>query len=163
MLCLYVTRDPSSFRFFPISHSLTCFESRHYSSVRKLSELAATVPNLSLWGIVKETGVDDEGLLDFAANYFPFPLFKDKGWLIYKAMGNRSISIWGLISGLFKSSSRIRSKNISTTLSGEGWIQGGVLIFNRKNHLVYALEENFGSELNVDDVRIAIEAAGKVG
>ena len=112
-----------------------------------------------MWAIVKETGVDDEGLLNFAAHYFPFPVFKDKKWLVYKAMGNRRISLWGLITGLFKSSSRIRKKNISTTLAGEGWIQGGVLIFNGKNHLVYALEESFGNELNADDIKLAIEAA----
>jgi AhpC/TSA antioxidant enzyme len=129
------------------------------SVVLQLSELAATVPNLSVWAIVKETGVDDEGLLDFAANYFPFPVFKDKSCLIYKAMGDRKISYWGLFTGLFKSSSRIRTKNIGTTFAGEGWIQGGVLIFNRKNHLVYALEENFGNELNAGDIKLAIEAA----
>ena len=40
---------------------------------------------------VKETGVDDVGLLEFYEKYFKFPLYKDDELQIYKAQGNRKI------------------------------------------------------------------------
>ena len=110
-----------------------------------------------MWAIVKETGVDDEGLLNFAAHYFPFPVFKDKKWLVYKAMGNRKLTMKGLLSGLMKSRSRHKKKKIDQTTLGEGWLQGGLLIFDRNGQLRFSREEVYGDELNLEELSRAIQ------
>lgn len=43
--------------------------------------------------IVKETGVDNEGLNEFATDYFPYPTYKDQALTFYNALGSGKISI----------------------------------------------------------------------
>ena len=46
-----------------------------------------------LVSIVKETGVDNEGLNEFATDYFPHPTYKDQALTFYNALGSGKISI----------------------------------------------------------------------
>lgn len=46
-----------------------------------------------MFAIVKETGIDDEGLLEFYKEYFPHPTYKDQGRLFYTALGSGQISV----------------------------------------------------------------------
>jgi AhpC/TSA antioxidant enzyme len=122
-----------------------------------LTQLAAQEKKLALWGIVKETGVDDAGLLDFYEKYFRFPLYKDAKWMVYKAMGNRKITMKSLMAGLLRSRGRYKKKNIDQTTKGEGWLQGGLLIFDKNGVLRFGSEEHFGHEINIDELTAAIQ------
>lgn len=127
---------------------------------QQLTALAAHVP---LWGVVKETGVDDEGLLEFYNKYFPFPLFLDENRSIYQGMGNRKIKfrtlnpirLWR---GFRSMGSRLKEKKIEGNLVGEGMIQGGILVFDKDGKIQYAYEEAVGEELDMDDIRAAVKA-----
>lgn len=121
---------------------------------------------MSLWGIVKETNVDDAGLAEFYHDYFTFPLFRDTSLAVYQAMGNRKLKLntwnpWRLWKGYRTMTKRLKRKNLSGNLKGEGLIQGGVLVFDKQGELRYAYEEETGSELNMDDVQEAIDAVRK--
>jgi AhpC/TSA antioxidant enzyme len=122
-----------------------------------LTQVVAKEKGVALWGIVKETGVDDMGLLDFYEKFFRFPLYKDDKWLVYKAMGNRKITMKSLMAGLLKSRGRYKKKNIETTNLGEGWLQGGLLIFDKYGRLQFGSEEHFGHEINIEELRAAIQ------
>ena len=112
--------------------------------------------DVAFCGVVKETGVDDSGLLDFYGSYYKFNLYKDGAWKLYKAMGERKISWTNLFKGIWKMRKRQSDKGISGNLVGEGWIQGGVLVFDSSGTLRYAYEEEFGDELCLKDIRNAI-------
>jgi hypothetical protein len=132
---------------------------------QQLTALAAHVP---LWGVVKETGVDDEGLLEFYNKYFPFPLFLDENLSIYQGMGNRKIGLrtWNPIRlwrGFRSMGSRLKEKKIEGNLVGEGMIQGGILIFDKEGKIQYAYEEAIGDELDMDDIRAALKAVSGKG
>lgn len=121
---------------------------------------------MSFWGTVKETGVDDEGLVEFHREYYSFPLYKDVHTSLYQALGSRGIfsalpSVWNpfqLWRGLQSMNARLAGKNIAGNLKGEGLIQGGVLIFNNRGDLAVAFEEHIGSALEINDIRAAIRA-----
>ena len=111
---------------------------------------------------MKETGVDDQGLSDFTG-FYPYPLYKDAELNFYNALGNRRLSIpfnpFSWIGGLFSiffSSSRIKSKNISGNLAGEGILKGGVIIFGNDGAPQYAYQEELGSELPLEDILAAV-------
>lgn len=123
---------------------------------QQLSEFATRFKKVALWGIIKETAVDDIGLLEFYDSYFHHSIYKDDKWQIYNAMGARRISIKDLLKGFFRSRSRHQAKNIKSTLAGEGWLKGGVLIFDRTGKLRYAYEETYGEELKLQDLEDAI-------
>ena len=124
----------------------------------QLSELAKENRNVALWGIVKETGVETEGILEFHNDYFRFPLYKDDKWLTYKAMGNRKLSPFKAIKRAFEARGRWAKKGITNQLkAGDIWIQGGVLIF-KNSKLRYAYEEDYGREYDLAAIRDAIRA-----
>lgn len=58
---------------------------------------------------------------------------------------------------------RVRAKGISSNLKGEGFIQGGVLIFAKDGLLKYAYEEVTGEKLPAEDIMAAVEAVKKEG
>ena len=47
----------------------------------------------NLRAIVKETGVDDEGLNEFATEYFPYPTYKDQALTFYNSLGSGKLSL----------------------------------------------------------------------
>lgn len=133
----------------------------------QISELSAQVnaqdkQAVNFIGIIKETGVDDEGLMEFYQKYYTFPLFKDVDLKTYEAFGNRSIfklrtwnpyRIW---KGFKELGQRIKKKELEGNYAGEGLIQGGVLIFDRKGELQYAYEEKVGTELDMEEIGAAL-------
>lgn len=48
---------------------------------------------LHLRSIVKETGIDDEGLREFITEYFPYTTYKDQERVFYNNLGSGNMSI----------------------------------------------------------------------
>lgn len=125
----------------------------------QLSELATRHfdDKFGLWGIVKETNVDDQGLLDFYQQYFTFDIYRDELLATYEAMGNRMIRLttWNPIRwyrGFWDLTSRLQQKNIKGNLKGEGMLQGGILFFDKAGVLQFAYEEEIGDEFDVEEI-----------
>lgn len=133
-----------------------------------LSQLAAAQDSLEgfgMFGVVKETGVDDEGLVEFHSSYFTYPLYRDVELSFYKALGNRKLTLpWNpikLVQGVFsilEMNKRLKAKNLSGNLSGEGFLKGGVIIFGKDGKPRFAYEEETGSELPIDDIIAALKS-----
>jgi len=117
----------------------------------------------NMWGVVKETGVDDEGLSKFYNDYFTFPLFKDEGLVLYNEFfGKRKIALttynpFKLYRGYKEMTNRVNGKSLDGNMIGEGLIQGGIVIFDNKGNARYAYEEIIGDELVIDDIVAALE------
>jgi hypothetical protein len=132
----------------------------------QLSELAAAHfgDRFGLWAIVKETSVDDLGLIDFYTKYFTFDIYRDEQLSVYSAMGNRSIfavRTWNPVRwyrGFRDLARRMKDKQIDGNYAGEGIIQGGLLFFDRAGTLRFAYEEEIGDELSVGDVLAGLRA-----
>lgn len=118
---------------------------------------------LALLGTVKETGVDDQGLLDFYQTYFDrHPMYMDEHWKLYEAMGGRKLSLWGLFKAMLVAKPRWYRKGIPSSENNyrsDPWMTGGVLVFNKDGQLVYAMEETVGDEFNMERLERAIQAA----
>ena len=122
----------------------------------QLSELVDEFRNVSLWAIVKETGVEERGIFSFYKDFFSFPVYKDENWMVYEAMGNRTIGVIKLIRRFVSAHRRWTDKGIPNRFKGgDIWVQGGVLFFKR-GELRYAYEEEYGKEFDVADIRAAI-------
>lgn len=123
----------------------------------QLADLAKTDKKLQVVAAVKETGVDDEALLEFYQDYWHHPIYKDSKWKIFHAMGGRKLSLFTVLKrshALFK---RTRTKGIASKVrQGDFWTKGGVMIFNRKGELKYTQYEHFGKEWDMDAIRDAI-------
>jgi len=118
-----------------------------------------------IFGVVKEVAVDDEGLLDFSSNYFPYPLYRDEEKTFYKALGLRKLSVkftsWNpfkIFRGIREMLKRIKKKNISCNMKGEGLVQGGIIIFDNNGKARYAYREETGFEVPIDDIISAVNA-----
>lgn len=114
-----------------------------------------------LFGIVKETGVDDEGLRTFQKDHFDRQLYRNDSLEFYKALGNRKLKIrsfWSFFKQRKNIAERMKSKKIDGNYKGEGIRQGGVIIFDKNGAPKYAYEEVTGKELPVDDIVAAIKA-----
>lgn len=122
-----------------------------------------------LFGIVKETGVDDGGLTDFYKDHYPFPLYRDENLDFYRAFGdNKKITdamSWKMLLNPFKMYSgmkdlgaRMKSKGIEGNMVGEGLKTGGIIIFDNNGQPKYSYPEITGSELVVEDLLAAVQA-----
>ena len=105
---------------------------------------------------MKETGVDDDGLEEFHRKYFTYPLYLDHDKEFYGALGGRTLSfysLFGLIPKSFGSlGERLKAKQIEGNFKGEGFLQGGVMMFNSAGDLVYSYQEVTGEELPMDQI-----------
>lgn len=116
-----------------------------------------------LWGVVKETGVDDEGLSKFYNEYYTYPLYKDEKLVLYNDFfGKRRIGLttWNPIAlyrGYKEMNQRLQEKKLDGNMSGEGMIQGGLIIFDKDGNVRYAYEEIIGDELDIDDIVAALQ------
>lgn len=147
-------------RFF--WHVIVCFP-------RSLSVLAALYPypfleGFKIFGVVKETGVDDEGLAEFHHHYFgKFPIYCDKSYSFYQGLGDRKSvelpSLWSIIRSLLLGGAwqRIKAKKISWNTKGEGVTKGGLIIFDKKGNPRCAHQEDMGRDLPVVDIVHALE------
>lgn len=122
-------------------------------------ENAALMKGFQLFGIVKEIGVDDEGLTAFYKDHFTYPLYKDDGLVLYNDFfGQRSIfnfrtyNPFTLYSGYKAMTERIGKKKLKGNMVGEGTVQGGIVIFDKNGKARYAYEEEIGSEFNMKDI-----------
>jgi hypothetical protein len=139
---------------------------------QQLTELAASHPktlsNFGMFGVVKETGVDDEGLRDFNEDYFSYPLYRDENLDFYRAFGDGKItdhlSWWSLINpykiykGMKEIGKRLKRKNLAGNYKGEGMKTGGIIVFGTDGKPKYAYPENTGKPLNTDDMMAALRA-----
>lgn len=121
-----------------------------------------------MWGVVKETGVDDEGLSKFYNDYFTYPLYKDEGLVLYnKFFGQRKIKLttynpFKLYKGYTDMNKRLKEKSgLDGNMTGEGMIQGGLIIFDKEGNVRYAYEEIIGDELMIDDIVAALDDVAK--
>jgi thiol-disulfide isomerase/thioredoxin len=131
----------------------------------QLSEWAAKYVNLSkkhpsvtLMGVVKESGsaATDEALLNFYQGYFRHPIYQDSKWEIYHALGGRKISVWNVLSSVRALQKRWASKNIVNQPQGEVWMQGGVLVFDKRGELRHVMYEKFGEMFDTDALDVVI-------
>lgn len=118
-----------------------------------------------LFGVVKEVGVDDEGLTAFYKDYFTYPLYKDDGLVLYNDFfGNRSIlklstyNPFKLYSGYKKMKNRMGEKKLEGNMVGEGLVQGGIVLFDTNGKVRYAYEEEIGTELNMEEIVESLKA-----
>jgi hypothetical protein len=128
---------------------------------------ANKLDGFSLFGVVKETGVDDEGLADFYTNFYPFPLYRDEQLSFYKALGNHKLvssfpwNPFKIVKGFSwvrQASNRVGEKNITGNLTGEGFTKGGVILFGKDGTQKYAYLEGSLEEIPADDILAAAEA-----
>lgn len=117
-----------------------------------------------MFGTVKETGVDDEGLSGFYRDYYPFPLYRDDGRVMYDGFfGNTWLKLttwnpWRLYRDIKTVSARIKEKKLEGNMVGEGLVTGGIIVFGRDGRARYAYREETGKELPMDDLLAAINA-----
>lgn len=117
--------------------------------------------------MVKETGVDDEGLTEFKNTYFDFPLYRDVDLATYASFGNKSIMAgmtWNplrIYRGYKEMNKRLKAKNLDGNLKGEGNIKGGIFVLNPDGEVVFAMEENTGDPLNMKEIEAAMDAVRK--
>ena len=132
---------------------------------KQLAELACRDPKLALMATVKETGVNDLGLLEFYQNFFQRnPIYLDEDWKLYKAMGSRRVNPLKFFLRLVASQpSYFRQKVWHSIMNFKvlksPWMLGGVLVFNKRQELVFALEESFGKPFDMERLQLAIEEA----
>jgi len=110
----------------------------------------------NLFGIIKETGVDDLGLEEFHSQYFPFPLYLDEELKFYEAFGKGSIFSglsWNPLT-IYRSmkevGKRLKEKEIEGNLKGEGLTTGGFLIFGSDGEPKYMYPEETGIPIDED-------------
>lgn len=137
----------------------------------QVSELTKEDPKLALMATVKDTGYDDEGILEFYEHYFNRnPIFKDEKWNLYKALGGKKLTFAEIFQILTSSRPRyskgIRdsSMNANVTLVQNrkrqaGWLTGGILVFDRAGDLVFVLQETPGIPMDMEQVKLAIAEA----
>ena len=161
----------SYFLAFSTVRTLVTIIYNKYKMIRGLilKELAANehkpLEGFDLWGVIKETGVDDQGLCDFTS-FYPYPLYKDDQLSFYKALGNRKLSLnplslFGTVKSMFSGNSRTKERNIEGNLVGEGLVKGGVIIFSKDGTPKYAYREVVGQELPVETILAAVHAVKK--
>lgn len=117
-----------------------------------------------MFGTVKETGVDDEGLSEFYNDAFTYPLYKDEALTFYndffgkRKLGLTTYNPLRLYNGYMGMKKRLSEKKLEGNMVGEGMIQGGLIIFDKAGKARYAYEENVGEELVMEDIVAALKA-----
>lgn len=110
---------------------------------------------------MKETGVDDSGLNEFATEYFPHPTYKDEARAFYRALGSGKLktnprAMWKLIK---ESKRRIKDLDVKThNVKGEGFLQGGWILFNPDGTPRAAFQENARERVPIDDILKEVES-----
>ncbi|CAJ1931564.1 unnamed protein product [Cylindrotheca closterium] len=108
-------------------------------------------------GVVKEfcDKSGGEKLQAFHDKYFPFPLYLDIDKAAYKALGNRRAGLGAalkILNPFSDTSKRLKRNQIQGNLMGEGFLQGGIIIYHKHGIAAYKYEEETGLELPVADI-----------
>jgi len=106
--------------------------------------------DFGFFAIIKETGVDDAGIVEFQSTYFPHPIYVNPDYSFYHALGDRRLGLYSFFNNynprdlicLFFDSIRrmIRKKGIvgnmniggtaaAAAAGGDGIVQGGIIFF----------------------------------
>ena len=116
-----------------------------------------------IFGVVKET-VDECGLLEFSSTYFrSYPLFVDKSYCFYQALGDRKVGFGSLLNPialvgiLCDAVTRLSKKSISGNVMGEGIVQGGLIVFGPDRQPVAMYPEETGQDLRIADLAAALQ------
>jgi len=121
-----------------------------------------------LFGIVKETGVDDAGLTAFYKDHYPYPMYRDENLDFYNAFGSNKkitdsmswstiLNPYAIYKGVKQMNTRMTTKKLEGNLIGEGLKTGGIIIFGNDQLPKYCYPEITGSELNIDDILAAVQ------
>jgi len=126
---------------------------------------AGEFKGFNLRAIVKETGIDDEGLNEFATEYFPYPTYKDQALTFYNSLGSGNISIgfnpFAMIKFLRESLKRTKELGIkSYNQKGEGFLQGGWILFDPNGIPQAAFQENAKQRVPIDDILKEVKSMG---
>eukprot|EP01082_Thalassiosira_pseudonana_P005110 g4673.t1 g4673 contig16:18138-18515(+) len=96
------------------------------------------------------TEKDDEGLKEFHSEHFTYPLFKDDGLVIWNEFfGKRPIKLYN---GYKDMTQRLKERKMDDNYAGEGFIQGGIFIFDNEGKVRYAYEEEIGKEIEMESM-----------
>jgi hypothetical protein len=111
------------------------------------------------WAVIKEIGIDDDGLLSMYREHFPFPFYRDTELRLYKALGDRRVKRSDILMKTIPATRRVRQKGFTGNMygKGEGFLLGGILIFNQQGKIRYAYQEIFGAPLPVKEIRQALQ------
>lgn len=154
-------------------HGSVCFVVRRPGWVlcreqgKQLMDLAAQedkpLDGFGIFGTIKETAVDDEGLVEFYEKSFTFPIYKDENLTFYEFFGKKKLGLNSynplrLYRGYKKMMKRINAKGLSGNLVGEGMVQGGIIVFDKNGQPKFAYEEDTGKEVPVEDLLLAVKA-----
>ncbi|KAL3823371.1 hypothetical protein ACHAXA_008866, partial [Cyclostephanos tholiformis] len=118
---------------------------------------AGELEGFRICSIVKETGIDDVGLNDFATEYFPYETYKDQALTFYNALGSGKISVGynplAMIKFIMESIKRTKELGIkSYNTKGEGFLQGGWILFDKEGIPRAAFRENAKLRVPIDDI-----------
>ena len=128
----------------------------------QVRELAAKDPKMMLVASVKERGIADQSLLEFYQEYFRNPIYQDEKWKIYEAMGRKKLGVFKILKAAFGAHKRISKKGIKGGKDkSEQFIQGGLLIFDKKGQLRFVMDDNPFEEFDMDLLAAAIAEARK--
>eukprot|EP01035_Chromulina_nebulosa_P020928 gene20928-27126_t len=137
------------------------------------------IPNIKFVSIIKEIApsklsnvkTDEElGVSVYQSVYMKNkPVYLDESQGFYKAFGSQSLlsqkwSSWNPIT-IYKDYNsmvnRLKEKNVTGNLVGEGLVKGGVLIVSKDQGVIYAYDEITGSDLPYDEIKSAIANLSK--
>lgn len=133
-------------------------------SVSVLVALMEMNKDFGIIGIIKETGVDDEGILRFRHDYFEYQLYCDKTYAFYHALGDRKVGIQFALNPLVlldvvcNAYSRLSSKGVKGNMLGEGFTQGGMIFFGSDGEPKFAYEEVTGKDVPIRDLVAVINS-----
>eukprot|EP00523_Entomoneis_sp_CCMP467_P016102 CAMPEP_0168772340 /NCGR_PEP_ID=MMETSP0725-20121227/3907_1 /TAXON_ID=265536 /ORGANISM="Amphiprora sp., Strain CCMP467" /LENGTH=289 /DNA_ID=CAMNT_0008821857 /DNA_START=55 /DNA_END=924 /DNA_ORIENTATION=+ len=138
---------------------------------KQLAELASKDRKVSLIGAVKggSTKFVQETLLEFHQEIFNGNhIYQDDKWQVGKAMGGRKLSIMNMIRNAMKAQKRwkkykVMPQGLPKFNDSDKLGQGGVLIFDKYGALRFALQENFGVEVDMEMVAAAIKETRRLG
>lgn len=111
---------------------------------------------LSVKAIVKETGVDDEGLNDFHYEFFPHhDTYKDSELKFYHSLGSGKMNLG--FNPMAIARLIMRSTKEKGNVKGEGFLQGGWILFKPDGEPVAAFQENAKTRVPIDEIVAAIK------
>jgi len=107
--------------------------------------------------IVKETGIDDQGLNEFVTEYFPYSTYKDQARTFYDALGSGKMSIGfnplAMVRLITDSMTRMKELDVKTyNAKGEGFLQGGWILFDPSGTPRAAFQENAKKRVPINDI-----------